>query len=157
MTGLIRFEVPKGFKHFAGLHISYPGPTSDSVKKYSMRLPVDTASVDLPEGCMIKFIDGDIIVNASSKIRPIIYVDPKFRSVWEILKRKASEWNFPVDRLLRDRPMTVAVEPFYVDKSPMKPFTALSLIAVQIGGDLSKSDLLDEHINSIKENIGVET
>lgn len=150
---LITFNVSSDFEHFAAIHSPYPGPTSDHAAKYSMVLP----ACNVPADCRFKQRNDVMTVTASSTKQPFIYVEPKFQTAWEILKHDADVWRFPIDRLLRGRPMTAAVQPFHVNPrvSYGKPFIALELVAVHVMGDFDKSEPLKEHIEWIKDGLSL--
>lgn len=156
-TDLITFDVPSDFDHFAAIHSPYPGPTSDHPAKYSIKLTVCDARSPLPDTLIFKERNGVMTVSASSTKQPFIYVEPKFQTAWEILKHEAGQWQFPIDRLLRGRPMTVAVQSFHVNSKVAysKPFTALSLVAVHVMGDFERSEPLKEHIEWIKDGLNL--
>lgn len=142
MSKTITISIPKGFEHHAAIYKKWKPP----IDKYGIALP----ATDEFKTCTIR---SNGVVHASSEKQPIIVIGNDTmaeQSAWQQLMFKAERYRIPFDTLLIDRPLEVACRIW----TPSGPFArgkdGITLIAVKILGDLTKSLLLDERIEEIK-------
>jgi len=151
MTDIFTVEIPALINGPRGPTIYQPATIHGSpqpISKYGIRIPYDDRFAD----CVVKGDDYPFVYAMTSK-PPVIVVDDEVKlNDWANLLYKAAAYRIPQDVLLSDRPLTAAVSLW----KPIKPSwggtdrLSVALHAIQIHGDLTKSEALDARIAEIK-------
>lgn len=156
MTPTITIDIPADFDHVAAVFnptriMSSPTPPLE----YGIIMPGDVLPAKYALWARYSERRNTHIVGAKSVKAPLVYYgednSADAQDAFERLKWKADRWSIPYNVLLRGRPLRVAVTPYEgVNHTEMRPMRGLTLNAVQVLGDLTKSEALDARIAEIR-------
>ena len=153
MTDIFTVEIPALINGPRGPAIYQPSTAQGApnpITRYGITVPYDDRFAD----CRIKTHDqrtGEEVgpfVYATSDKPPVIMIAGEYeeRRAWRHMLAKAGDYRIPHDLLLSDRPLTAAVSLW----SNGRGSVSITLHAIQIHGDLTKSDALNARITEIK-------
>lgn len=147
----VTVSIPAGFKHHAAIYTSSKpyGSPDGSRLRHTIVMPYASEFVS----CFVRNRDDVLCVMGSSERPPIIMIGNgtyEEKDSWDDLCYRAALYRVPLDTLLTDRPLKVACDVW----TPSGPYSrgkdAITIHAVQVLGDLTKSAILDEKIAEIK-------